>query len=162
MTFPVEFHIAGHAVPAHLVFEAIAYTAGFQLFLFLRRRRAPALDATTPTALPFEQTAWILVGCVFGALAGSKLLAWAESPIEYWNARANPAAWLGGKTIVGGLLGGWIGVEMAKRQLRIATSTGDAFVFPSHPRHRHRPHRMLFDRPGRPHARRAQFPTVGR
>jgi phosphatidylglycerol---prolipoprotein diacylglyceryl transferase len=128
MTFPVEFHVAGQAVPAHVVFEAIAYTAGFQLFLFLRRRRAllrPA-DAT----VPFEKTAWILVGCVFGALIGSKLLAWAESPIDYWHARSNPAAWIGGKTIVGGLLGGWIGVEIAKRKLAITSSTGDAFVFP--------------------------------
>jgi len=127
VTFPVEFHIAGHPVPAHLVFELIAYSAGFQLFLFLRRRRARATGEAT---IPFEQTAWILVGCVFGALIGSKLLAWIESPIEYWNARGNPAAWIGGKTIVGGLLGGWIGVELAKRKLAIRKSTGDAFVFP--------------------------------
>ncbi len=127
MTFPVQFHLAGHAIHAHLIFEIIAYTAGFQLFLFLRRRRARTL-ADPP--IPFEQTAWILVGCVFGALVGSKLLAWAESPIEYWNARTNPAAWLGGKTIVGGLLGGWIGVEIAKKKLAIGKSTGDAFVFP--------------------------------
>jgi prolipoprotein diacylglyceryltransferase len=127
MTFPVEFHLVGPAIPAHLVFEIIAYIAGFQLFLLLRRRRS-RLHGDRP--IPFEQTAWILVGCIFGALAGSKLLAWAESPIEYWNAWGNPAAWIGGKTIVGGLLGGWIGVEIAKRKLRIPTSTGDAFVFP--------------------------------
>jgi prolipoprotein diacylglyceryltransferase len=127
MTFPIEFHIAGHAIPAHFLFEAIAYTTGFQLFLFLRRGRTRTLAEET---VPFEKTAWILVGCVFGALIGSKLLAWAESPIEYWNARENPAAWLGGKTIVGGLLVGWIGVEIAKRKLGIARSTGDAFVFP--------------------------------
>ena len=32
--------------------------------------------------------------------------------------------------IVGGLLGGWAGVEIAKRVLRIRYSTGDLFVFP--------------------------------
>jgi prolipoprotein diacylglyceryltransferase len=127
MTFPLEFHLAGRAVPAHFVFEAIAYAAGFQLFLFLRRRRSRNAMAGT---VPLEQTAWILVGCVFGALAGAKLLAWAESPIEYWTARGNLAAWLGGKTIVGGLLGGWIGVEIAKKRIGITHSTGDTFVFP--------------------------------
>jgi phosphatidylglycerol---prolipoprotein diacylglyceryl transferase len=126
MTFPVEFHLFGRAVPAHFVFELVGYTAGFQLYLFLRRRQPDRPHA----AIPFEQTAWVLVGCVFGAMVGSKLLALAESPLDYWNARANFAALLGGKTIVGGLLGGWIGVEIAKKQLAVATSTGDGFVFP--------------------------------
>jgi prolipoprotein diacylglyceryltransferase len=125
MSFPVSFHVGGVTLPAHLVFEVLAYTGGFQLFLFLRRRRRPQISP-----IAFEHLAWILVGCVFGALVGSKLLAWAESPIEYWNARGNPAVWFGGKTIVGGLLGGWIGVEVAKKRLAITRSTGDAFVFP--------------------------------
>jgi prolipoprotein diacylglyceryltransferase len=125
MTFPVEFRLPGGVtLPAHLVFEVFAYTGGFQIFLFLRRRRRHE------SPVPAEQLAWVLVGCVFGALLGSKLLAWAESPIEYWNARANPAAWLGGKTIVGGLLGGWAGVEIAKKRLGLTRSTGDMFVFP--------------------------------
>ena len=126
MTFPVEFHLFGRAVPAHFVFELLGYTAGFQLYLFLRRRQPDRPHA----AIPFEQTAWVLVGCVFGAMVGSKLLALAESPLDYWNARANFAALLGGKTIVGGLLGGWIGVEIAKKRLGVTRSTGDAFVFP--------------------------------
>ena len=40
------------------------------------------------------------------------------------------AAALGGKTIVGGLHGGWAGVELAKWRLGIRHSTGDVFVFP--------------------------------
>jgi prolipoprotein diacylglyceryltransferase len=132
MTFPVQFHVAGLTLPAHLVFEVLGYAGGFQLFLFPRRRRQR--DTRSPLAsnetVHFEQMAWILVGCVFGALAGSKLLAWAQSPNQYWNARGNVAAWLGGKTIVGGLLGGWIGVEIAKKRLGIRRSTGDAFAFP--------------------------------
>ena len=38
--------------------------------------------------------------------------------------------WLGGKTIVGGLLGGWIGVEIAKSRLGVRAATGDGYVFP--------------------------------
>lgn len=123
MTFPVYFNLFGHRVHPHLLLELIAYAAGFQLYLRLRRRWPRA-------AVPFEQNMWLIVGCVFGALAGSKLLAFLESFHHYSQHLADPRAWLGGKTIVGGLLGGWAGVEIAKRRLGIRHSTGDAFVFP--------------------------------
>jgi prolipoprotein diacylglyceryltransferase len=58
------------------------------------------------------------------------LLAWIESPLDYWSARDQLAAWLGGKTIAGGLIGGWIGVEVAKKRVGVSHSTGDLFVFP--------------------------------
>jgi phosphatidylglycerol---prolipoprotein diacylglyceryl transferase len=123
MTFPVYLHAFGHAFHPHMVMEVIAYSAGFQLYRALRSRFPQA-------KVPFEQNLWVFVGAVFGALIGSKLLAWTESMPEYWPHRFDPAAWMGGKTIVGGLLGGWAGVEFAKRRLRIRHSTGDAFVFP--------------------------------
>lgn len=126
MHFPVVFHLLGRPVPAHGVLELIAYTAGFQLYLLLRRR-----GNHPGAAVPFEQNMWLLVGCVFGALAGSKVLAWIESAPDYLAAmRVTPLAILGGKTIVGGLLGGWIGVEFAKRKLAIRQSTGDLYVLP--------------------------------
>lgn len=129
MAFPVTFPIFGQQVPAHAVLEIAAYFIGFQLYLYLRRRSRIA-SPLGRAGVPFEQNAWIMVGCVFGALIVSKLLAWAESPVEYWAARGNPAAWAGGKTIAGGLIGGWIGVEIAKKRLGITHSTGDLFVFP--------------------------------
>lgn len=103
--------------------ELIAYGGGFQIYRLTRDRWPRA-------KVPFQQTMWLLVGAVFGALAGSKLLAWAESWPDYWAHRLDPAAWATGKTIVGGLLGGWAGVAIAKRRLGIRHSTGDAFVFP--------------------------------
>jgi prolipoprotein diacylglyceryltransferase len=122
MTFPVTFHILGRPIPAHAVCELAAYTLGFQLYLYLRRRNPRVAES-----LPLEKNLWIIVGCVLGALVGSKILAILESP-EYWN--ADPLSMLGGKTIVGGLLGGWIGVEFAKSRLGVHQSTGDGFVFP--------------------------------
>ena len=52
--------------------------------------------------------------------------------LQYWPALAHEpvAIWLGGKTIVGGLLGGLVGVEVAKRGLKWDQSTGDGFVLP--------------------------------
>lgn len=123
MSFPRYFHLFGHRIHPHPVMEIIAYTGGFQLYLLLRRR------SKTPP-IPFEQNMWILVGAVFGALFGSKLLAWLESPGAFFPHLNQAVTWEGGKTIVGGLLGGWIGVEIAKKCLGLRQSTGDAMVFP--------------------------------
>jgi phosphatidylglycerol:prolipoprotein diacylglycerol transferase len=125
VTFPVYFDILGQRTHPHLVLELIAYAAGFQLYLWLRRRQK-----RQGLALETETNMWVIVGCILGAMVGSKLLAWVESIGAYWPQRADPRVWLEGKTIVGGLLGGWIGVEIAKKQLSIKRSTGDLFVFP--------------------------------
>lgn len=123
MTFPVYLHFMGLRVHPHPVFESLGYFVGARVYFAARRRgKSP---------LPLEKNLWLLVGCVFGAWAGSKLLAWAEMPRHYLAlARTDPAGLLGGKTIVGGLLGGWAGIEFAKKRLGIAQSTGDAFVWP--------------------------------
>jgi prolipoprotein diacylglyceryltransferase len=123
MTFPVDINLFGFHPHPHALLEVLAYSCGFQLYVFTRQRWPRA-------TVPIEQNLWLIVGCVFGALAGSKLLAWIESPLDYWQHRGELAALIGGKTIVGGLLGGWAGVEIAKKRLGIPHSTGDAFVFP--------------------------------
>jgi prolipoprotein diacylglyceryltransferase len=123
MHFPYYFHIFHHNLHPHLVMEIIAYSCGFQLYLHTRKRWPRA-------KVDLEQNLWIIVGAIFGALWGSKTLAWLESAPDYWKYRFDPAVLLAGKTIVGGLLGGWIGVEIAKRAQHIRHSTGDAFVFP--------------------------------
>jgi phosphatidylglycerol:prolipoprotein diacylglycerol transferase len=121
VNFPVSFALAGHRVPAHLVFEILAYAVGARIY-FRSGAGARGLE-------PSPQLA-VLAGCVLGALAGAKILAWAENPDLYWGQRGNPAVWLQGKTIVGGILGGWAGVEIAKRHLGITRPTGDPFVLP--------------------------------
>jgi phosphatidylglycerol:prolipoprotein diacylglycerol transferase len=123
MTFPHYFHFLGYRIHPHPLMEVIAYTGGFQLYLRFKKRWPRA-------HIPIEQNLWIIVGAIFGALFGSKILAWLESASDYWRFRHDPQIWLGGKTIVGGLLGGWIGVEIAKKIQGIRHSTGDAFVFP--------------------------------
>jgi prolipoprotein diacylglyceryltransferase len=124
MTFPVYLTAFGRSLHPHLVLESLGYFVGARIYFIQRRRTGGA-------ALPLETNLWLLVGCIFGAWTGSKLLAWVESPQLYLEvARTNPAALLGGKTIVGGLLGGWAGIEFAKLRLDITRSTGDLFVWP--------------------------------
>src|SRR5687767_10257001 len=115
MRFPVEFNLAGQRVPAHAVLELAAYVVGVQLYFLLRRRSRLGASA----ALPVDQNLWLIVGCVMGAMVGSKILAWLESPLDYWSRLGTPLVLLSGKTIVGGLLGGWIGVELVKLKLGV-------------------------------------------
>jgi prolipoprotein diacylglyceryltransferase len=123
MTFPVIFHILGHSVHAHEIMESLGYFCGSMLYIFLGRRLpGPKLD--------FEQATSIVAGCLLGALVGSRLLAIVESIQELWPMRGDPRIFFATKTIAGGLAGGWIGVEVAKRMLGVRESAGDRFVFP--------------------------------
>jgi prolipoprotein diacylglyceryltransferase len=123
VAFPVQFEIWGFSVHAHLILELAGYAAGSQLFFFLgRRMRGPRL--------PMEQTVLLVLGCLAGALLGSRLLALVESIHAYWPYRHDPRILLSGKTIAGGLAGGWLGVEIVKREHGIKQMTGDRFVFP--------------------------------
>jgi prolipoprotein diacylglyceryltransferase len=119
---PVVFHAGPLAIPAHLLFESLGYFVGFRLFLHLRVRWSDSIPDATRFA--------VIAASAIGAVAGSKLLVWAQHPLETWAHRADPAALLGGKTIVGGLLGGLLAVEWAKWRLGETRRTGDVFVLP--------------------------------
>lgn len=110
-------------LPPHPVFEALAYALGFALYRRERARRGDAIG---------EDTRWALVvAAAVGAVLGSKLLALLQAPGELAQAFRSPLAFLAsGKTIVGGLLGGWIGVEVAKRRAGETRRTGDLFALP--------------------------------
>ncbi|MBI4749469.1 MAG: prolipoprotein diacylglyceryl transferase [Acidobacteria bacterium] len=124
MTFPVYIHLFGLTIHPHLFFELIAYSVGFHLYRHLRKGNQTAF-------VPLEQIMVILVGCIFGALFGAKILNWLEAlPYYLEHTRTNPMVWLEGKTIVGGFIGGWMGVELAKKLVGVTYSTGDVYVFP--------------------------------
>ncbi|MCD7036242.1 prolipoprotein diacylglyceryl transferase [Metabacillus sp. GX 13764] len=116
MTFPV--YIFG--IHPHFIMESLSYFIGFRIYLWKRRKEN----------IPTDTAMWVVVGAVLGAALGSKVLYWLESPdqtIANWNSLAYL---LQGKTIVGGLLGGLIGVELAKKWAGWQSSTGDDFVLP--------------------------------
>jgi prolipoprotein diacylglyceryltransferase len=109
-----------HDVGAHWLLEVLAFAVGG--FLYWRSRNA----ATQPPEL---LTRWgLLAGAALGAALGSRLL----YVLQYWQAlQSMPAAvWISGKTVVGGFLGGWLGVEIAKKMMGWRESTGDGFVWP--------------------------------
>lgn len=122
MHFPLTLHIGALELSAHALFELAAYVIGF---LLLRRERARHGDVLG------TDLRWTLsVAAILGAALGSKLVQWAGD-LEGLRAHAGELAfWLGGKSIVGGLLGGTLAVELVKAKLGIARRTGDALVLP--------------------------------
>ena len=68
---------------------------------------------------------WVYFFGLFGALLGAKL---AFLLAEGWFYRDNWIALLSGRSITGGLLGGYIAVEIGKRILKYPHTTGDVFA----------------------------------
>jgi 7,8-dihydro-6-hydroxymethylpterin dimethyltransferase len=120
----VTINIFGFPVTLHQVLELLAYGIGFRLYLYFRRRWPSG------PALTWEQTAFVMIGAIFGAVIGSRLLALADCWPQFLAHPTDLRLIAGNKTIVGALLGGWIGVEIAKRRLGIGHPTGDIYVFP--------------------------------
>lgn len=72
----------------------------------------------------------VLVGMLLGAALGNKLVFLIERPdvaLAIWQ---NGMLTFPGQSVVGGLLGGLIGVELAKKLTGQTRSTGDAMVLP--------------------------------
>lgn len=107
----------------HAAFELAAYLTGFAL-----SRRAWAREKRAFASRP--GSGWIAVAAILGAALGSKLLFALQYPDFVAANFPSSEAILGGKTIVGGLLGGLIGVEIAKARLGVTDSTGDLFTVP--------------------------------
>ncbi len=107
----------------HLVFELLAYTLGFQAYLWSKRRNGDVIGSNHRWS--------VITAAALGAAIGSKLLAWLNDPVRTWElAVTEPLTLLGGKTIVGALIGGWIAVELTKRMVGVRQRTGDLFAIP--------------------------------
>jgi phosphatidylglycerol:prolipoprotein diacylglycerol transferase len=118
----VHFPVYIWGVHPHLLFEGTGYAVAFGLFLWLRLRRGDAID------VPLR---WTVIAAAFvGGALGSKILYWAEDPSATLARWRDPLYLLGGKTIIGGLIGGWIAVELMKKYVGISESTGDLFAVP--------------------------------
>lgn len=107
-----------HALGAFLT--TAAYVVGALVFYLAARQRR----------LATEGMGWLAVAGLCGGIVGAKLTEWvlmhpmllASQPLAF----LNPA--LGGRTLIGGVLVGWLCVEIAKWRLRIRRSTGDLFA----------------------------------
>ncbi|HJT24156.1 MAG TPA: diacylglyceryl transferase, partial [bacterium] len=119
MSFPVYIHLGSIQIHPHLLLEGTAYLSG--LLLYFKNR------GKNPEGLNQSQRLWIGTAALVGAALGSKILFWFCDPaltLDHWN---DPFYLMGGKTVVGGLIGGWLAVEWAKKRMGVDVSTGDKF-----------------------------------
>lgn len=106
----------------HLLFEVAAFAIGYTYYMRLR--------TTQGDPLAEDKRMWIIIGAAAGALIGSRVLGAIEDPaLLAWNWRSLFIAF-NNRTIVGGLLGGLIGVEVTKKLIGVQQRSGDLFVFP--------------------------------
>lgn len=107
----------------HPLFETLGYAGGYAFYKYQRRHQGDALN---------DEHRWLIIAAAaVGALLGSRLLGVAEEiprPGFHWGMFL--ALTGGGKTIVGGLLGGWLAVELTKLAVGIRSRTGDLFAIP--------------------------------
>jgi phosphatidylglycerol:prolipoprotein diacylglycerol transferase len=74
---------------------------------------------------------WQKLGLAVGAFCGAMLGAKLPFVLSDWEGLLSGSAWWShGKTILCGLIGGYLGVELAKWSLDVRIKTGDTFVLP--------------------------------
>ncbi len=104
----------------HLVLEYLAFFVAFRYYLFTRKRSEDTISTNNRLS--------IIIGAIFGALMLSRVVAFLENPPLHleqgWIALFN------NKTIMGGLFGGLLGVELAKKIIGEKQSSGDLFTLP--------------------------------
>ena len=120
MRFPVNIPIGKSTVPVHFVCETLAYFLGYRYYVYLRKHKNDAISS--------ENRLIIFVGAAIGAFIGSHLIGVLENTVLL--SHFDLIYFMGNKTIVGGMLGRLIGVELTKKKIEVNVSSGDLMVYP--------------------------------
>ena len=121
MDIPFEPIVAGFAINIHLILEYFAFFTAFQYYLFLRRNSTDAISSKNRLS--------IILAAAIGALVGSRLMGFLENPQIELTVQ-NLFQLLNVKTIMGGLFGALLTVELAKLIINEKQSSGDLFTLP--------------------------------
>ncbi len=118
---PFEPFLFGIKINIHLVLEYLAFFVAFRYYVWLRKKSTDAISTSNRLS--------IILGAIVGSLLGSRIMGYLENPILHIKAEQFMQL-LNAKTIMGGLFGGLLGVEAAKKMIGEKNSSGDLFTFP--------------------------------
>lgn len=121
MKLPFEPVLFGYEINIHLVLEYLAFFIGYRYYAFLRKR-------TTDSIITINRLS-IILGAAIGAFLGSRIMGFLENPVLISDVKSFLDLF-NVKTIMGGLFGGLLGVEIAKKIIGEKESSGDLFTFP--------------------------------
>lgn len=119
-SLPFEPILFGIKLNMHLILEYLAFFIAFRYYVVLRKKSSDTISSNNRLS--------IIIGAIFGALFLSRLVAFFENPPLHLQ-----QGWLvllNNKTIMGGLFGGLLGVELAKKIIGEKQSSGDLFTLP--------------------------------
>lgn len=121
MNLPFNSYLFGYQLNIHLILEYLAFFFAFRYYVIIRRKTKDSISSNKRFS--------IILGAAIGALIGSRLIGFLENPlVEISNNTIIQI--LNTKTIMGGLFGGLLGVELTKKRIGERNSSGDLFVFP--------------------------------
>lgn len=118
--FPLNIPLGKSSIPVHFICETLAYFIGYRYYVYLRVNINDKISSNNRFV--------IFIGAAAGAFLGSHLVGIFENPAML--SHFNFIYFMGNKTIVGGFLGGLIGVELTKKRIGVAVSSGDLMVYP--------------------------------
>jgi len=120
VAIPFEPHLFGVTINVHLVLEYLAFFIAFRYYLQLRKTSTDLISSSNRLS--------IILGAAIGALIGSRFIGILENPTSVF--RHGFYHLVNTKTIMGGLFGGLLGVELAKKIVNEKQSSGDLFTLP--------------------------------
>lgn len=121
MTIPFEPVVLGVKINVHLILEYLAFFIAFRYYVRLRGKSNDQISNTNRLS--------IILGAIVGSFVGSRLIGFLENPMISYTMN-NLVQLFNTKSIMGGLFGGLIGVETAKKIIHEKQSSGDLFTLP--------------------------------
>jgi phosphatidylglycerol:prolipoprotein diacylglycerol transferase len=121
LVIPFQPVVFGIKVNVHLVLEYLAFFIAFRYYISLRKKSNDEISDKNRLS--------IILGAISGALLGSRIIGFLENPAISINT-FNLIHLLNTKSIMGGLFGGLIGVELSKKIIKERRSSGDLFTYP--------------------------------
>lgn len=121
MNIPFEPQFLGYPINIHWILESLAFFLSFRYYVYLRKNSKDIISSNNRLS--------IILGAVIGAYVGSRIIGFLEHPmIDIKTIDFMMLFEI--KTIMGGLFGGLIGVETAKKWINETESSGDLFTLP--------------------------------